>query len=72
MEDITNADPSHKKRVGQDFEITRFSENYDLYVQSDTVLLADVFNNSTIFGIFALNYMDLILLIFFLHDGKQL
>ena len=72
MEDITNTDPSHEKRVGQDFEITRFSENYDLYVQSDTVLLADVFNNLTIFGIFALNYMDLIVLIFFLHDGKQL
>ena len=45
MEDITNADYAHSKRVCGDFEINNLGEYHDLYVQSDTLLLADVFEN---------------------------
>ena len=45
MEDITDSDYTHAKRVCKDFEIKNFGEYHDLYVQSDTLLLADVFVN---------------------------
>ena len=45
MEDITDADYAHLKRVFKDFEIKNLREYYDFYVQSDTLLLADVFEN---------------------------
>ena len=45
MEDITDADYAHAKRVCKDFEIKNLGEYHDLYVQSDTLLLADVFEN---------------------------
>ena len=45
MEDITDADYAHAKRVYKDFEIKDLEEYYDLYVQRDTLLLADVFEN---------------------------
>ena len=45
MEDITNGDYTHAKRVCKDFEIKNLGEYHDLYVQSDTLLLADVFEN---------------------------
>ena len=45
MENITGADYSHAKLVCKDFEIKHFVECHDLYVQSDTLLLADVFEN---------------------------
>ena len=44
MEDITDADYVHAKKVCKDFEIKNSGE-YDLYVQSDTLLLADVLEN---------------------------
>ena len=44
MEDITDADYAHAKKVCKDFEIKNLGEYHDLYVQSDT-LLADVFEN---------------------------
>ena len=44
-EDITDADYAHTKRVCKDFEIKNLEEYHDLYVQSDTLLLADVFEN---------------------------
>ena len=40
MEDIIDT-----KRVCKDFEIKSLGEYHDLYVQSDTLLLADVFKN---------------------------
>ena len=43
---ITDADYVHVKRVCKDFEIKIFGGYHDLYVQSDTLLLADVFENS--------------------------
>ena len=45
MEDVTDADYVHAKRVCKDFEIKNFGEYHDLYVQSNTLLLADVFEN---------------------------
>ena len=35
----------HAKRVRKDFEIKNLGEYYDLYVQSDTLFLASVFEN---------------------------
>ena len=43
MEDITASDYMHAKRVWKDFKIKNLDEYHDFYVQSDTVLLADVF-----------------------------
>ena len=45
MEDITDADYSHAKRVCKDFEIKSSEEYNDFYVQSNTLLSADVFEN---------------------------
>ena len=45
MEDITNADYMHAKRVVKDFKTKHLGKYNDLYVQSDTLLLADVFEN---------------------------
>ena len=45
MEDIIDADYSHAKRVNEDFKITNLAEYHDLYVQNNTLLLADVFEN---------------------------
>ena len=55
MEDITDADYVHAKRVCKDFEIKNLEEYHDLYVQSDTLLLADVFEN---FQICVLKLLD--------------
>ena len=43
MEDITDADYAHGKRVRKDFEIRNLGEYHDLYFQSNTLLLADIF-----------------------------
>ena len=45
MEDITDADYLHAKRVFKNVEIKNLGKYHDLYVQSDTLLLADVFEN---------------------------
>ena len=59
MEDITDADHAHAKRVCKDFEIKRLGEYHDIYVQSYILLLADVLE------ICVLKYMILILQNFF-------
>ena len=45
MEGITNADYKLAKVVCKDFEIKSLGEYHDLYVRSDTLLLAGVFEN---------------------------
>ena len=45
MKDITNAAYTHEKSVCKDFKIKNLGESHDLNVQSDTLLLADVFEN---------------------------
>ena len=45
MGDITDADNAHAKRVCKDLEIKNVRKYHDLYVQGDTLLLADVFEN---------------------------
>ena len=44
-EDITDADYIHGERVCKDFEIKTLGEYLDLYLKSDILLLADVFEN---------------------------
>ena len=45
MEDITDADYMHAKIVCKDFEINNSGKYHDLYLKSDTLLLANVFEN---------------------------
>ena len=45
MEDTTNADYKHAKEVWEIFEIESLGDYHDLYVQSDTSLIADIFEN---------------------------
>ena len=45
FEEITDVDYMHGKRVYKDFEIKRLGEYHNLYLKSDTILLADVFEN---------------------------
>ena len=46
MEDITDTDYMHSKRICKDFEIKNLGKHHDLYLKIDTLLLADVFENS--------------------------
>ena len=39
MEDITDADYAHAKRVCKDFKIKNLGEYHELYIQSNTLLL---------------------------------
>ena len=45
MEDIIDADCTYIKIVYKHFEINNLGEYHDFYVQSNTLLLADVFEN---------------------------
>ena len=45
MEDITDADYMHAKKVCKDFEIKNVGEYHDLYLKGDTLLLVDFFQN---------------------------
>ena len=45
MKDIINRDYAHAKRACKDLEIKHLGEYHDLYVESDILLLADVFEN---------------------------
>ena len=45
MEYITDSDHKHAKRVCKDFKLRNFKEYHVLYVQSNTLLLADVLEN---------------------------
>ena len=45
MEDITSVDYRHVKRVYKEFKSKNLGDYHELYVQSDTLLLADIFEN---------------------------
>ena len=45
MEDISDIDYRHANNVFKRFKLENLGDYHDLYVQSDTLLLADVFNN---------------------------
>ena len=45
IEDISDEDYAHAQKVSDVFEIKNLGEYHDLYVQSDTLLLADVYEN---------------------------
>ena len=45
MEDVTAAEYTHTESACKEFEIKYFGEYRDLYVQTNTLLLADVFEN---------------------------
>ena len=45
MEDISEIDYRHATQVFNKFNIKNLGEYHDLYVQSDTLLLVDVFNS---------------------------
>ena len=45
MKDITDADYANAKRVCKDFEIKNLGEYHDLYLQSDILMSANVFEN---------------------------
>ena len=45
LEDITDEDYAHDQKVWKESEIKNLGEYHDLYVQCDTLLLADVFEN---------------------------
>ena len=59
LEDITDKDYDHAQKLSEEF-CTYIGDYYDLYVQSDTLLLADVLK---ILEINVLKYMNLILYI---------
>ena len=45
MDDITDADYIHAKRVSKNFQKKNLGEYHDLYLKSVTLLLANVFEN---------------------------
>ena len=45
MEDITDVDHRHAKGVFKNLNDKNLGDYHDLYIQSDTLLLADVFEN---------------------------
>ena len=66
MTDITDEDYNHAKRVCKNFKIENLGEYHALYVQCDTLLLADAFNN---FRNMCLKIYDLDLARFFTAPG---
>ena len=45
MENIADIDYRHANRVFKTFKLKNLAQYYDLYVHSDTIQLADVFEN---------------------------
>ena len=60
MEGIADVDYPYTKSVCKDFEIKNLGKYHDLYAQSNTLLLADVFEN----------FWDMCLEIYEFHSAK--
>ena len=65
LEGISDADYAHAQKLWEVLGIKNRSEYHDLYAQSDTLLLADVFEN---FTDSVMKYMNLFLYILCLHQ----
>ena len=65
LQDITDKDYEHAQNVFKELKLKNVSNYHDLYVQSNALLLADVFENFRNKSV--LKYMNLIQLIFSLH-----
>ena len=65
MEDIIDVDHRHANNVFKKFKLKHLGDYHDLYVQSDTLLLADVFEN---FRNICIKVYELDPLIFYLHQ----
>ena len=71
LEDITDKDYEHAQKVWEVFGITHLGQYRELYVQSDTLLgmfIRKVIIRNITLEIRVLKYMNLILLIFCLHQ----
>ena len=66
IEDIDDIDYRHGNNVFKRFTSENLGQHHDLYVQSDTLLLADVFET---LGICVLRYMNLTPLTFYYYPG---
>ena len=55
MEDISDEDYLHAQKVWDVFKIKNLGEYHDLYVQSDTLLLADVYFRNMCLNIYELD-----------------
>ena len=67
MKGITDVDYKHAKIVCKGFEIKNLGDYHGLHVQSNTLLLANVFKNLCLEKC-VLKYMSLILFIFSLNQ----
>ena len=45
MENTTDINYKHAQRIFREFKINNLGNYHDLYVKSDTLLLADIFEN---------------------------
>ena len=59
LEDITDEDYAHDQKMLEELKLENLGDYHDLYVQSDILLLADIFEN--------FRNKNLTLLIFCLH-----
>ena len=62
LEDITDKAYTYTQKVFKELKLKSPGDYHDLYVQSNTLLLVDMFEN---FSTIVLKYMNLILLIFY-------
>ena len=67
MEDITVADYRHAKKVCKDYLMKNLGEYQNLYAQSDTSLLADVFENMLMYMCLEIFELDLAKVLSALH-----
>ena len=65
LENITDKDYAHAQKVWEIFGMKNLGEYHDLYAQSDTLLLADLFE---FLEISVMKYINLVLYILCLHQ----
>ena len=58
MENITDVDYRHAKRLFKNLQNKNLGDYHDFYVQSDTLLLADVFENFDVFELDPVHFLS--------------